>query len=108
MPHGVFAEAGDIQAVSVQVPTLVVEKILEEGLPPRRVVLDLLRRAVAAGMPSQASNSSSTTSTSPVGAVLLNSLGSRWCRDAFPPRLGGPKCWSNRGFGFCRRRIAFS
>jgi hypothetical protein len=48
-PGGVFAEADDIQAVSVRVPTLVVERLEDEGLPPRRVVLDLLRTAVAAG-----------------------------------------------------------
>jgi hypothetical protein len=46
---GVFAEADDIQAVSVRVPTLVAEKIVDAGVPPRRVVLELLRAAVAAG-----------------------------------------------------------
>jgi hypothetical protein len=48
-PGGVFMEADDIQQVSIEVPTLVVQRILGEGLSPRGVVLDLLRSAVAAG-----------------------------------------------------------
>ena len=48
-PGGVFVEADDIQPVSIEVPTLVVERIVEEDLSPREVVLDLLRSAVAAG-----------------------------------------------------------
>jgi hypothetical protein len=47
-PAGVFAEADDIQAVSVQVPSLVVEAITEQHAAPRDVVLGLLREAVAA------------------------------------------------------------
>ncbi|WP_147252595.1 hypothetical protein [Micromonospora endolithica] len=46
---GVFADADDIQAVSVEVPTLVVGRIVDGGVSPRRVVMDLLRAAVAAG-----------------------------------------------------------
>ena len=49
LPDGVFAEADDINAVSVEVPTLVVERIVQGGQSPRDVVLDLLRAAVAAG-----------------------------------------------------------
>jgi hypothetical protein len=48
-PGGVFAEADDIEPVSVEVPSLVVERILDDGQPPREVVLDLLRTAVVAG-----------------------------------------------------------
>ncbi|TMM27995.1 MAG: hypothetical protein E6F99_30600, partial [Actinobacteria bacterium] len=48
-PGGVFAEADDIQPVSVDVPTLVVEQIVDAAVPPREVVLGLLRTAVAAG-----------------------------------------------------------
>ncbi|MEV6851536.1 hypothetical protein [Actinoplanes sp. NPDC051411] len=48
-PAGVFAEADDIQAVPVAVPTLMVEKIEGAGIPARRAVVDLLRVAVAAG-----------------------------------------------------------
>jgi hypothetical protein len=44
----VFAEADDIQAVSVQVPSLVVEAITEQHASPRDVVLGLLHEAVAA------------------------------------------------------------
>jgi hypothetical protein len=47
-PAGVFAEADVIQAVSVEVPTLVVRRVVGEGATPRQVVLDLLRSAVAA------------------------------------------------------------
>ena len=47
-PAGVFAEADDIQAVSVLVPTFVVESIEDGGRAPRQVVLELLRVAVAA------------------------------------------------------------
>ena len=47
-PAGVFAEADDIQPVSVQVPSQVVERIENAGQSPREVVLDLLRVAVAA------------------------------------------------------------
>jgi hypothetical protein len=47
-PAGVFAEADDIQAVSVQVPSLVVEAITEQQAAPRDVVLGLLQGAVAA------------------------------------------------------------
>ncbi|MBM0236950.1 hypothetical protein JNW88_06980 [Micromonospora sp. ATA32] len=46
-PAGVFAEADDIEAVSVEVPTLVVRRLLDDGAPARRVVMDLLRAAVA-------------------------------------------------------------
>src|SRR5206468_2162681 len=48
-PGGVFMEADDIQPVSIEVPALVVERIVDENLSPREVVLDLLRSAVAAG-----------------------------------------------------------
>jgi hypothetical protein len=48
-PGEVFMEADDIQPVSIEVPTLMVERILDEDLSPREVVLDLLRSAVAAG-----------------------------------------------------------
>src|SRR5205823_5514820 len=48
-PGAVFMEADDIQPVSIEVPALVVERIVEEDLSPRGVVLDLLRSAVAAG-----------------------------------------------------------
>jgi hypothetical protein len=37
-PAGVFAEADNIEAVSVRVPSLVVEAVVEEELPPGRVV----------------------------------------------------------------------
>ncbi|MFI5891123.1 hypothetical protein ACIA5D_13520 [Actinoplanes sp. NPDC051513] len=47
-PARVFAEADDIQAVSVAVPALMVEKIEDPGVPARRAVMDLLRVAVAA------------------------------------------------------------
>lgn len=47
-PVGVFAETDDIQVVSVQVPSLVVEAITEAHASPRDVVLGLLREAVAA------------------------------------------------------------
>ncbi|MGX6605959.1 hypothetical protein ACWKSP_28100 [Micromonosporaceae bacterium Da 78-11] len=47
-PAGVFAEAYDIQAVSVQVPALVVEAIEDDGLSPHQIVLQLLQAAVAA------------------------------------------------------------
>jgi hypothetical protein len=47
-PGGVFVEADDIQPVSIEVPILVVERIVDEGLSPREVVLDLLRSAMAA------------------------------------------------------------
>ncbi|MEV4845083.1 hypothetical protein AB0K20_17945 [Micromonospora matsumotoense] len=46
---GVFAEADDIEAVSVEVPALVVGRIVDDGVSPRQVVMDLLRAAVAAG-----------------------------------------------------------
>ncbi|MBB5828592.1 hypothetical protein [Micromonospora carbonacea] len=46
---GVFAEADDIEAVSVEVPALVVGRIVDDRVSPRRVVMDLLRAAVAAG-----------------------------------------------------------
>ena len=44
-----FAEADDIQAVSIEVPSLVVERIVDDEETPREVVLGLLRAAVAAG-----------------------------------------------------------
>jgi hypothetical protein len=47
-PAGVFAEADDIQAVSLQVPSLAVEAITEQHASPRQVVLGLLQGAVAA------------------------------------------------------------
>jgi hypothetical protein len=47
-PAGVFAEAYDIQAVSVRVPTLVVEAIEDDAATPHQVVSHLLRAAVAA------------------------------------------------------------
>jgi hypothetical protein len=47
-PDGVFVEADDIEAISVQVPTLVVEQIENADRSPREVALDLLRVAVAA------------------------------------------------------------
>ncbi|MFG1849564.1 hypothetical protein [Micromonospora carbonacea] len=47
-PERVFAKADDIEAVSVEVPTLVVRRVLKEQVPPRQVVMDLLRTAVAA------------------------------------------------------------
>ncbi|WP_327042821.1 hypothetical protein OG400_12425 [Micromonospora ureilytica] len=47
-PERVFATADDIEAVSVEVPTLVVRKVLTEQVSPRQVVIDLLRKAVAA------------------------------------------------------------
>jgi hypothetical protein len=49
VPSGVFAEADDIQPVSIEVPTLVVERIVDDEETPREVVLELLRTAVAAG-----------------------------------------------------------
>jgi hypothetical protein len=48
-PGGVFAEADDIESVSVEVPSLVVERMLDDGQPPREVVVGLLRAAVVAG-----------------------------------------------------------
>jgi hypothetical protein len=48
-PYRVFAEADDIESVSVEVPTLVVERIVDDERLPREVVLALLRAAVAAG-----------------------------------------------------------
>ncbi len=42
-------EADDIQAVSVEVPTMVVKAVEVDGRQPREVVLELLRAAVAAG-----------------------------------------------------------
>ena len=48
-PATVFAEADDIQAVSVEVPTMVVKAVEVDGRQPREVVLELLRVAVAAG-----------------------------------------------------------
>ncbi len=47
-PERVFATADDIEPVSVEVPTLVVRKVLTEQVSPRQVVIDLLRTAVAA------------------------------------------------------------
>jgi hypothetical protein len=48
-PAGLFAEVDDIQAVSVEVPTLVVSRVEDDDVPPRQVVLALLRTAVAVG-----------------------------------------------------------
>ena len=48
-PGGVFADADDIQPVSIDVPSMVVERIIDGEEPPREVVLGLLRAAVAAG-----------------------------------------------------------
>jgi hypothetical protein len=47
-PGGVFAVADDIQPASIEVPSLVVERIVDDEEPPRAVVLGLLRAAVAA------------------------------------------------------------
>ncbi len=46
-PTEVFAYADDIEAVSVEVPSLLVEAILVEDAPPRGVVLELLADAAA-------------------------------------------------------------
>jgi hypothetical protein len=46
-PAGVFGYADDIEAVSVEVPTLVVTAIIDDDTSPREVVLDLLADAVA-------------------------------------------------------------
>lgn len=48
-PGGVFADADDIQPVSIDVPSVVVERIIDGEEPPHEVVLGLLRVAVAAG-----------------------------------------------------------
>lgn len=48
-PSGVFAEADHIQAVSIEVPSLVVERVVDDEETPREVVLGLLRAAVAVG-----------------------------------------------------------
>lgn len=48
-PDGVFAEADDIQAVSIEVPSFVVSQILDEERTPAQVVGELLRAATAAG-----------------------------------------------------------
>lgn len=49
VPQEVFAFVDDIEAVSVQVPSLVVAAVLDEGIAPRRVVVDLLVAALKAG-----------------------------------------------------------
>jgi hypothetical protein len=49
MPQEVFAFVDDIEAVSVQVPSMVVAAVLDEGTAPRRVVADLLVAARKAG-----------------------------------------------------------
>ena len=43
-PGGVFAEADDIQAASIEVPSLVTERILDEQEAPRDVVQRIQRR----------------------------------------------------------------
>ena len=43
----VFARADDIEACSIEVPSLVVQAIVEQGISPRDVVVDLLREAAA-------------------------------------------------------------
>jgi hypothetical protein len=48
-PATVFAEADDIEPVSIEVPSRVVKAIEVDGRPPQSVVLELLRVAVAAG-----------------------------------------------------------
>jgi hypothetical protein len=45
----VFAFADDIEAVSVEVPSLVAAAVLDAGVPPRQVVVDLLLAARRAG-----------------------------------------------------------
>jgi hypothetical protein len=45
----VFAEADNIEPVSVAVPAEVVAQIVNDETDPRSVVLDLLRTAIAAG-----------------------------------------------------------
>jgi hypothetical protein len=48
-PTAVFTEVDNIRAVSVAVPSTVVAHIVDGNVPPRQVVLALLRAAVAAG-----------------------------------------------------------
>jgi hypothetical protein len=49
VPVVVFAEADDIEAVSIEVPSRVVKSVEVDGRSPQSVVLELLRVAVAAG-----------------------------------------------------------
>src|SRR6266545_4886411 len=45
--EAVFVEADDVQAVPVEVPALVVRRVLTDGVAPRQVVRELLAAAVA-------------------------------------------------------------
>src|SRR6266508_1607931 len=45
--EAVFAEADEVQAVPVEVPALVVRRVLTDGVAPREVVRELLANAVA-------------------------------------------------------------
>jgi len=71
-PSGVFAEADDIQPVSVDVPTLVVEQIVDAAVPPREVVLGLLRTAVAAGDGEVADGRDEAPAAARVRAAIVN------------------------------------
>jgi hypothetical protein len=71
-PSGVFAEADDIQPVSVDVPTLVVEQIVDAAVPPREVVLGLLRTAVADGDGEVADGRDEALAGARVRAVMVN------------------------------------
>src|SRR6266508_3439917 len=43
----VFTAADDLEAVSVEVPSMVVAAVVDDGVPPREVVLELLAEATA-------------------------------------------------------------